>query len=223
MPVGKDGRTGEVRESWLFVSPLIIVTSSSWSNGEVYRSKSRDTCTAHHYAQGRSAVGAELGSAHRSSANDGYAGALYIPLSHYPPCWRGIQNDNTRHYWPCISTAIQGDPYWGLARQVTAGGTLLPWDRSFYASSRRPRFEAWRLAGSSSGALIRAPMMLAAEVGGACVRAEERALLSLSLLEPLTRRVLVQSIPQYRYHYCTLVYFPYTTHQVDHQYSYSLS
>jgi hypothetical protein len=28
-------------------------------------------------------VGAELGSAHRSSANDGYAGALYIPLSHY--------------------------------------------------------------------------------------------------------------------------------------------
>jgi hypothetical protein len=39
-------------------------------------------------------------------------------------------------------------------------------------------------------------MMLAAEVGGACVRAEERAFsLSLSLLEPLTRRVLVQSIP----------------------------
>jgi hypothetical protein len=38
--------------------------------------------------------------------------------------------------------------------------------------------------------------MLAAEVGGACVRAEERAFsLSLSLLEPLTRRVLVQSIP----------------------------
>ena len=46
------------------------------------RSLSFDKCTAHHYAQGHSAVGAELGSAHRSSANDGYAGALYIPLSH---------------------------------------------------------------------------------------------------------------------------------------------
>ena len=41
MPVGKErntGRTGEVRKSWPFVSPLIIITSNSWSNGEVYRS-----------------------------------------------------------------------------------------------------------------------------------------------------------------------------------------
>jgi hypothetical protein len=42
MPVGKKGRTGEVIEVLAFVSPLIMVTSNSWSNDEVYGEKPHD-------------------------------------------------------------------------------------------------------------------------------------------------------------------------------------
>ena len=176
MPVGKErntGRTGEVRKSWPFVSPLIIITSNSWSNGEVYRSKAETNARPIIMHRGipqwgpNSELHTDLQLTMDMPEHYTYRSATILD-------WRCDTNIDTRHYCPCTSTVTQGNPNWGLARADTAGGTLLPWEGSFYASSRRPRFEAWRLAGSSSGALIRAPMMLAAE-GGACVRAEERA------------------------------------------------
>jgi hypothetical protein len=79
------GRTEEQERCRPVHSSCTIISKS---NGEVYREEQRHMhgpSTAPHYTQGPaySAVGTELGTAHRSSANDGYAGALYIPLSHY--------------------------------------------------------------------------------------------------------------------------------------------
>jgi hypothetical protein len=52
MPVGKMGGTGEVMEVLAFVNPLIMITSNSWSNDEVYREKQRQNARPLHYAQG---------------------------------------------------------------------------------------------------------------------------------------------------------------------------
>jgi hypothetical protein len=91
--------------------------------------------------------------------------------------------------------------YRGLARQDTAGGTLLPWEGSFYASSRRARFEAWSSAALRAAAV---GQKIRADDAGGKTQWERAFSLSLSLplLEPLTRRVLVQSIPHYYYHDC---------------------
>ena len=140
--------------------------------------ESRDKCTAHHYAQGgipqwgpNSELHTDLQLTMDMPEHYTYRSATILD-------WRCDTNIDTRHYCPCTSTVTQGNPNWGLARADTAGGTLLPWEGSFYASSRRPRFEAWRLAGSSSGALIRAPMMLAAEGRRLCKSRRESFLSS---------------------------------------------
>lgn len=179
MPVGKErntGRTGEVRKSWPFVSPLIIITSNSWSNGEVYRSTNARPIIMHRGIPQwgpNSEVHTDLQLTMDMPERYTYRSATLLD-------WRC--DTKYQHtpllYCSCTSTVIQGNPNWGLARADTAGGTLLPWEGSFYASSRRPRFEAWRLAGSSSGALIRAPMMLAAEGRRLCKSRRESFLSS---------------------------------------------
>ena len=100
-----------------------------------------------------------LGSAHRSSAKDGYAGALYIPLRHCP--YWGLQYTTARHYWTHMFIITQNmssntDKTGGLAQQRQAGlfqSLTMGWELLRVFS--KPSFRSLEPAGSSSGAQIR--------------------------------------------------------------------
>jgi hypothetical protein len=141
-----------VRKSWPFVrvhSSLLPAIHGQTAKSIVRKAETNARPST--MQRGHSAVGAELGSAHRSSANDGYAGALYIPLSHCSGHGIDYYTISLALYLYETGTAIQRNSYWMLARADTAGGTLLPWNGSFYGCSRSRRFEAWRLAGLAVG------------------------------------------------------------------------
>lgn len=217
MPVGKSGRTGEVRESWSFVRPLIIVTIISWPNGEVYREKQRQMMhgPSSTYAQGpvwcippwgpnselHTDLQLTMDMPERYTYRFSHCG--HCPTIFYTELLVNVCNDE-----------IRDDPCWGLARQYTAGGTLLPWKSSFYGCSRRARFRSLEACGQQQWGID----PRTDDAGGGREEAlvfEKRELSSLSLLATVSPSSRARAeIP----HYYSMSFGHPCIHHLDHQY-----
>lgn len=105
MPVGNKGRTGEVMEVLDLVSPLIMITSSSWSNGEVYREKKRQNARPLHYAQGPCRA-FRRGDRPNSELHTDLQLTMDMPerYTYRSATILDMEYTTARHYWPNMCT-----------------------------------------------------------------------------------------------------------------------